>query len=210
LIYPNGNLLEANSIREIMSQVGQFKVGDKTYVSTASYFILAEADTIVKKEGPIAVLLAALAVFVVILWHFRNLQLCLYSFLPLTLSFVIFLGLAKTLGLSLNLFSVTALPGILGIGIDGTTHILHRWWEDGEQASVKMILQQIGGAAWIALVTTTVGFTALLFQDNQGLQSIAWMATLGLFSVCLLSNILAGAILTVWPPRRKKPAQAST
>lgn len=202
LIYPNGNVLEAESIRELMGQIGRFDVRGKSYASTAGYFIVAEADTIVKKEGPIAVLLAAIAVFAVILWHFKNLQLCVYSFLPLTLSFVIFLGLAKALGLSLNLFSVTALPGILGIGIDGTTHILHRWWEDGEKANVRMILQQVGGAAWIALVTTTVGFTALLFQDNQGLQSIAWMATLGLFSVCLLSNILAGAIVAVWPPRR--------
>lgn len=207
LIYAQGNLAEAKSIREVIAQVGQFRVTDsaganKTVRSTASYFILAEADDIVRKEGPLAVILAGIAVFVVILWHFRNLTLCLYAFLPLSAAFVIFLAMARSLDLSLNLFSVTALPGILGIGIDGTTHILHRWYEEGENANVRKIVQQVGGAAWIALVTTTVGFAALMFQDNRGMQSIAWMATLGLFSVCLLANLLAGALLAVWPPKR--------
>lgn len=224
LIYARGNLAEANSIREVTDQVGQFRVkdshgGERLYRSTASFFILAEADDIVRKEGPIAVLLAALAVFAVILWHFRNLRLCLYSFMPLAAAFVVFLALAHSLdqamtlfgrdlgladlpGLSLNLFSVTTLPGILGIGIDGTTHILHRWYEEGEQADVRQIVQQVGGAAWIALLTTSVGFATLMFQDNRGMQTIGAMATLGLFSVCLLANLIAGALLAVWPPKR--------
>ncbi len=224
LIYARGNLAEANSIREVTNQVGQFKVpdgkgGERLYRSTASFFILAEADDIVRKEGPIAVLLAALAVFAVILWHFRNLRLCLYSFAPLAAAFVVFLAMAHSLdqamtlfgrdfgladlpGLSLNLFSVTTLPGILGIGIDGTTHILHRWYEEGEKADVRVIVQQVGGAAWIALLTTTVGFATLMFQDNRGMQTIGAMATLGLFSVCLLANLIAGALLAVWPPKR--------
>ncbi|MSQ84186.1 MAG: hypothetical protein EXR77_15105 [Myxococcales bacterium] len=208
LIYASGNLAEATSIREVTAQVGKFTIADgrggtKTYRSTASYFILADADDIVRKEGPIAVILAAIAVFAVILWHFRNVTLCLYAFVPLSVAFIIFLALARSLDLSLNLFSVTALPGILGIGIDGTTHILHRWYEEGEHADIRQIIQQVGGAAWIALLTTTVGFAALIFQDNAGMKSIAYMATLGLFSVCLLANLIAGALLSVVPPKRK-------
>jgi len=209
ILYARGNLAEAESIRRVMDQIGRFSVpdgrgGEKVIRSTASFFILAEADDIVRKEGPIAVALAAVAVFLVIFWHFRNLTLCLYSFLPLTAAFAIFLAIARSLDLSLNLFSVTALPGILGIGIDGTTHILHRWYEEGETADVRRIVQQVGGAAWVALVTTTVGFAALLFQDNRGMQTIAWMATIGLFSVCLIANLIAGALLAVWPPRRSR------
>ena len=122
----------------------------------------------------------------------------------MTASFVIFLGLARGLGLELNLFSVTTLPGIVGIGIDGVTHILHRWDEEGEHANVQKILQQVGGAAWVALLTTMVGFAALLFQPNRGLQTMAWMATLGLLVSCLVSNVLTGAMLTVFPPKRRK------
>lgn len=203
LVYANGNLADARSVQEVIDQVGIFKVGKRLYHSTASFFILAEADAIVRKEGPVAVLLATLAVAIVVLWYFRSWWLLLYSFVPLTMSFVVFLGVAKGFGLELNLFSVTTLPGVVGIAIDGVTHILHRWWDEGEKADLRLILQQIGGAAWVALLTTITGFAALLFQDNPGLQSIAWWATVGLLVSCLVSNILTGAILTVFPPRRR-------
>ncbi len=203
LVYANGNLADARSVQEVIDQVGVFKVGKRLYHSTASFFILAEADAIVRKEGPIAVLLATLAVAIVVLWYFRSWWLLLYSFVPLTMSFVVFLGVAKGLGLELNLFSITTLPGVVGIAIDGVTHILHRWWDEGERADLRLILQQIGGAAWVALLTTITGFAALLFQDNPGLQSIAWWATVGLLVSCLVSNVLTGAILTVFPPRRR-------
>jgi uncharacterized membrane protein YdfJ with MMPL/SSD domain len=203
LIYANGNLADARSVQEVIDQVGIFQIGKRVYHSTASFFILAEADAIVRKEGPVAVLLATIAVALVVLFYFRSWWLLVYSFIPLTMSFIIFLGIAKGVGLELNLFSVTTLPGVVGIGIDGITHILHRWWEEGEKADLKLILQQVGGAAWVALVTTIVGFAALLFQNNPGLQSIAWWATIGLLVSCLVSNILTGAILALFPPRRR-------
>lgn len=203
LIYANGNLADARSVQEVIDQVGIFQVEQRIYHSTASFFILAEADAIVRKEGPIAVLLATLAVAIVVLWYFRSWWLLLYSLVPLLMAFAVFLGIAKGLGFELNLFSVTTLPGVVGIGIDGVTHILHRWHEEGEHADLRRILQQVGGAAWVALVTTIVGFAALLFQDNPGLQSIAWWATVGLLVVCLLSNVLVGAILVVFPPKRR-------
>ncbi len=206
LVYANGNLADARSVQEVIDQVGIFHVGPKMYRSTASFFILAEADSIVRKEGPIAVILATLAVAVVVLWYFRSWWLLLYSFVPLLMSFAVFLGVARALNLELNLFSVTTLPGVVGIGIDGVTHILHRWWEEGERADLKLILQQVGGAAWFALITTCVGFAALLFQDNPGLQQIAWWASIGLLVSCLVSNILvAGMLVVIPPPRRGKP-----
>jgi predicted RND superfamily exporter protein len=230
LMYANGNLAEASSVQQVIDQVGSFSVRhyDKSkpgvtaveagingmglvqldevrqYASTGSFFILAEADRIVRKEGPIAVLLAAIATLLVVWWHFRSLRLTLYAFIPLTVAFVMYLGAARAMGLTLNLFSVTALPGVLGIGIDGTTHILHRFWEEGKKADLRAILQQVGGAAWGALLTTMVGFAALLFQPNPGLQGIAWWALLGLPVVVLVSVVLAGSVLVLWPPKIKE------
>ena len=198
-----GSLAEAKSVQEVIDQLGTFRVGDRVYHGTASFFILAEADRIVRKEGPIAVLLATIATFAVVFWYFRSWWLLVYSFIALTASFIVFLGLARGLGLELNLFSVTTLPGIVGIGIDGVTHILHRWDEEGKDANVRVILQQIGGAAFVALLTTMVGFGALLFQPNRGLQTMAWMAVIGLLVSCLISNVVTGAMLTVFPPRRR-------
>lgn len=199
LIYANGNLADARSVQEVVDQLGRFDVGDKQYRATASFFILAEADQIIRKEGPWAVLLAAFAVLLVIGFHYRNARMVFYSFVPLCLAFAIFLGLAATLDLGLNLFSISVLPSIFGIGIDGTVHIVHRAWEVGPDGDLRLVLQRIGGAAWIAAVTTIVGFGALLFQDNPGLQTIGEMAVVGILVVCTLANIFAGALLAVAP-----------
>ncbi len=206
LIYANGNLSDARSVQEVVDQLGAFHVGAKVYRATASFFILAEADQIIRREGPWAVLLAALAVLLVIGFHYRNARMVVYSFVPLCLAFAIFLGVAATMDLGLNLFSISVLPSIFGIGIDGTVHIVHRAWEVGPDGDLRQVLQRIGGAAWVAAVTTIVGFGALLFQDNPGLQTIGEMAVVGILVVCTLANVMAGALLAVAPVPGVTPA----
>ena len=206
LLYANGNLADARSVKEVVEQAGTFRVGERVYRATASFFILAEADEIVRKEGPWAVLLAALAVLLVIGGHYRSLRLVLVSFAPLVVAFVIFLGLAAALDLQLNLFSISVLPSIFGIGIDGTVHLVHRAWEVGPEGDLRMVLRRIGGAAWIASVTTAVGFGALWFQANPGLQTIGSMAVVGILVVCTVANVIAGSWLSVSPVPGKTPA----
>lgn len=208
LVFANGNLLDADSVREVVQQLGTFRIPGpdgkpvREVHTTASYFILAEADTMVRKEGPRAVLLAALAILLVVALHFRNLRMVFHTYVPVVFAFLIFLGVIRALDLQLNLFSVTVLPSILGIAIDGTLQIVHRYRE--EDVGLRQILAQTGGAAWAALVTTAAGFAALLFQDNPGLQSIAWMAIAGLPVVCTLGNIITGALLAWLPPPEEK------
>ncbi|MCB9738577.1 MAG: MMPL family transporter [Deltaproteobacteria bacterium] len=195
LVYANGNLADARSVAEVIEQMGHFEVGPKSYRSTASFFMLAEADAVVRKEGPIAVLLAALAVLLVTFFHYRQIRPVLLSFIPLMLAFATFLGAAQLAGLQLNLFSITVLPSIFGIGIDGTVHLVHRCWGEKRRDALRQGVQQIGGAAWIAALTTVVGFGALAFQDNPGVQSLGEMAVWGILAVTTLANALTAAWL---------------
>ena len=197
LIYPSGNLASARSVQEVIDQVGTFKVDQRTYRSTASYFMLAEADGVVKKEGPWAVLAAALAVLLITGLHFRAWRPVAFAFVPLAVAFAAFLGVAKVVDLELNLFSVTVLPSVFGIGIDGTVHIVHRAWQAKDRSELGTALAQVFAAAWLAALTTVVGFGALMFQDNRGVQSLALMAVWGIGVVCVLANLLAGALLSL-------------
>jgi len=199
LMYPNGNTASARAVKEVMDQVGTFKVGEKTYRSTAGFFMLAEADGVVRREGPWAILAAAIAVLLITLLHFRNIRPVLFAFIPLVLGFSAFLGIAYLAELELNLFSVTVLPSVFGIGIDGTVHLVHRGWGVRSRRELAVGLQQVFSAAWLAALTTVVGFGALLFQDNRGVQTLAEMAVWGVATVCILANVLAGALLALQP-----------
>ena len=202
LIYANGNLADARSVAEVIDQMGHFEVGPRSYRATASFFMLAEADSVVRREGPLAVLLAALAVMLVTYWHYRAVRPMLMAFVPLVLAFCIFLGAAQLLGLELNLFSITVLPSIFGIGVDGTVHLVHRCWGWRDRAELRAGVQQIGGAAWVAALTTVVGFGALAFQDNPGVQSLGAMAFWGILIVTVLANAITAAWLALTPGTR--------
>lgn len=197
LLYPNGNLADARSVQQVIDQVGVFSVGDKTVRATASYFMLAEADGVVRKEGPLAVLAAAIAVLLITFMHFRSVTPVLLSFVPLALGFCAFLGTARLLELELNLFSITVLPSVFGIGIDGTVHLVHRGWQARTRAELGRGIAQISGAAWLAALTTIIGFGALLFQDNRGVQTLGAMAVAGIAVVCLLANAMAASSIAL-------------
>ena len=206
LLYANGNLADARSVAEVVEQFGTIEANGKTFRSTAGFFMLAEADAVVRREGPWAVLLAAVAVLVVVLLQFRAWMPVLVAFVPLVLAFAIFLGAAPALGLELNLFTITVLPSIFGIGIDGTVHLVHRCWPAQTRAEVREGAEQIGGAAWIAAWTTVVGFAALWFQDNPGVSSLGSMAVWGLIIVTQVAN----AITAAWLARRVAARVART
>lgn len=205
LLYANGNLADARSVAEVVDQFGTIEANGKSFRATAGFFMLAEADGVVRREGPWAVLLAAVAVLVVVLVQFRALMPVIVSFVPLVLAFAIFLGAAPTFGLELNLFTITVLPSIFGIGIDGTVHLVHRCWPARTRAEVREGAEQIGGAAWIAAWTTVVGFAALWFQDNPGVSSLGSMAVWGLIVVTQVAN----AITAAWLARRVAAREAS-
>jgi hypothetical protein len=189
-----------------MDQIGRFRVKDRVYRAAAAFFILAEADAVVRAEGPWAVLVAALAVLLVIAVRFRRLSYVLISFGSLLSAFVIFLALATLLDLKLNLFSITVLPSVFGIGVDGTVHMVYRCAEADGHGAYAEVLKRVGGAILIAAMTTAVAFGALIFQDNPGVASIGWLATVGVLVVCNLSALTAGVLLTI-RARRKDARQ---
>ena len=87
---------------------------------------------------------------------------------------------------------------------DGTVHLVHRGWEVGDPRALGKVMRQVGGAIWIAALTTAVGFGALMFQDNPGVASIGTLASLGVLLVCSLSALLAGALLSIVLTRRAR------
>ncbi len=209
LLYANGNRADARSVQQIVDQVGKIDAGGRTYRATASFFMLAEADAVIRREGPRAVLLAALTVLIVVFLQLRSLGKVLATFVPLAVAVLIFLGAAPALGLELNLFTITVLPSIFGLGIDGTVHLVHRGWEAQSEAEVRDAAAKVGGAAWIAALTTVIGFAALWFQDNPGVRTLGSMAVAGLLITTQVGNAVAAAWVGLRVARRVRGAARS-
>ncbi len=140
---------------------------------------------------------SALAVLVIITFVFvttRRVRTTLLSLLPLTCGFVLMLGLMTLTGVPLNPANLVALPLLLGIGVDGGVHLIHRWEEVGDAATA---ITDVGHALLITSLTTVAGFLPLLLAKHRGIRSLGAATCLGSLGMLLAVVVIAPAFLAV-------------
>jgi predicted RND superfamily exporter protein len=210
LLYASGskaNALVADRIQKAIGTIAVPADGDKparTFTASATYFISAEAYHVVKREGPLGAVVGLIAVILVVLMDFRHLRELVMILSPLMAGFVIMLGVMVVADLPLDLFNVIVLPQIFGIGIDTGTHLAHRLKEGGPKVRANLIAT--AKAAGISSLLTMLGFAALIAVQNKGLQSIGWVAVIGI-SISWLVNVLMFAAFHLLIGARSKPAE---
>ena len=194
LLYFHGRKSNALHVEKIRASFEEVKVDERTYFSTASYYILAEAYKVVKEDGPAAVGLAAVVILVLLIVFFRRLCDVLVIYIPLVTSFLMLMGLLAWLGIPLNIFNVVVLPIAFGIGVDTSIHLVMRL---NEGVSLRTTLATTGKAALLSTLTTAVGFLSLLAVSNEGLQSLGLVAALGVGCayVCSVGLFSAATVL---------------
>ena len=76
-----------------------------------------------------ALLWTALAIFGIVYLTFRNLRITLLVLMPIVFAIVVTFGLLRLIGHAFSFMSVTAIPLIIGIGIDNGIHLVRRYLE---------------------------------------------------------------------------------
>jgi predicted RND superfamily exporter protein len=116
------------------------------------------------------------------------------------------IGGAALIDMKLNFLNFIALPITFGIGSEYPFNVFDRSRLLG--GDVTAAVKRTGGAVALCSYTTTVGYGALLFNDNQALQSFGKLAMSGEV-LCLLAALLVlPSILHIW--RQKKGEEAVT
>jgi uncharacterized protein len=198
-------LTNSMDIGDVLKETDFIDVQGKRYATTASYYIGFDVFNIVSTEGPWAMGIAALAVFLVLLLDLRSFRRTFLAFLPLPLGMAAFLGLASYAGWPLNVFNMVVLPIFFGIGIDTSIHLVHRGREElrqaaaeGRQPNLGRAVGSAGAAAGMSALTTAAGFSAMLVASNPGLASIGTMAPVGIFLCYLVAVGVTGSLLWFW------------
>ena len=129
---------------------------------------------------------AAIAVFAVLWWDLRRLDLVALAALPTLLGLTQLFGLMGLLQIPLNPANVIVLPLVLGIGIDDGIHVVHDLRRSANRRSLKTATTN--GIVMTSL-TSMVGFGSLMLAQHEGLRSLGRVVTLGI-TCCLLSSTL--------------------
>ncbi len=133
-------------------------------------------------------------IFVLLLIDFRRTGHTLLAMTPVLLGTLWMLGLMRVMGLDFNFANLVAVPIVLGVGIDGGVHVVHRFRLEGP-AGLETVVAHTGRAVLIASLTTMVGFGSLALASHRGMASLGLLLLTGvgtslLATLVFLPNLL--------------------
>ena len=173
-----------------------YTASGKVFYSSSSNIIFADMLRLMLRDSPRAISLTVVVVLLIVLADFRSLRSALLVIFPLACGTVWMCGSLYLQDLKLNFYNMVALPTIIGMGIDNGVHLYHRYREEGP-GSMPVVIRSTGGAMFISMLTTMVGFFGLMMATHPGLNSIGRLALIGLLTCFVAAVLVLPAILEV-------------
>ena len=179
-VAPRGDIVFAdghNHLR-LSKTTDNVRLPDGTTVQTASRStIFAEMLTSMRRDAPLASLVALLGVSLVVVAASRTARLATSVLLSLVMAATWLVGWGAYLGVRINYVNFIALPITLGIGCEYPFNIVDRARILGGDATAAV--ERSAGAVLLCSFTTVVGYGSLLFSDFQALESFGKLAVFG-------------------------------
>jgi len=149
------------------------------------------------------VILAALWILLMHFLDFRSVPLALASVIPLCIGVLMMLGIMSIVDHRLNFMNMIILPILLGFGVSHGLYLLHRFLEG---TSPVIAFRSVGAAVAASTLTAITGFASLLFASHGGLNSMGFVACLGLTTTLVVSfSVLAPVLQLIHDGRMRKP-----
>ncbi len=202
LLFPNISLADGKAVRRFAEEVRAIDLGDdKAYSAAGEAMIMADIINMVQREtAPVfaVVLTAVLACCWLLLGGLRR---ALQTLAPAVVTICALMGLISLVGLRINYINMIILPVLLGIGVDGAVHLVTRLSERGSKLAT--VVAETGRAICGAVLTTALGFGALMIARHPGLDSLGRLAVVGLALNLLVILVFFTSFLAIL--RRKSP-----
>lgn len=128
-----------------------------------------------------------LIIFLLVFSHFRRWKTTLFTLMPLAMGLIWMLGAMALLGIRINFVNAVILPMIIGMGIDNSIHLMHRYLEGGGKDPVHA-LSATARAMTMCSITTMLGFGSLVTARYQALSTMGWVTILGM-GFCLIASL---------------------
>nr|BCX00467.1 MAG: hypothetical protein KatS3mg041_0513 [Bacteroidota bacterium] len=205
VVYPAVGLSDVRNSIAFKEDVGRVVLPNgKVYYAASSSIVAAEMIELMEAEMPYMIG-GTLMVIVALMWlTFGSLGWTLIAMLPLLLGFWWLFGLMGLFGMLFNLYNITVLPAVLGIGEDNGVHITHRYQEEGP-GRLRWVLRSTGEHITIGSSTTMLGFGGLFTTLHPGLWSMGFVAFFGVGLTLLSALLLQPALLQYLEDRGRLP-----
>jgi predicted RND superfamily exporter protein len=207
LVFPRISLFDGARVRDFAGEVRSLSLGDGEQLSAAGEpMVLADILEMVTREGPLILLAALVTVFAATWWTLGGLKNAVLCLTPTLVSIGALVGVMALFRLPFNYLNILVLPVLIGTTVDAGVHLLGRL--TGTVARFTAVYAETGRAIRGGLLTSAVGFGALLLADHPGLNSIGRLATLGFATNLVVTLVGFPALLLVLAERRQRRNRA--
>lgn len=196
-IYADIQKWDMLEVQDFQDKVGLMKVREGVEVPVASsQFILSDVIRTVKADALTLTPVVFVVLFLILLLDLRSLKGALLCLLTMGVALLWTVGGMVLFDIRLGLYNMVLLPMVLGTGIDGAIHLYHRYQELGPRR-VGHVFSNTGASVAASSITTLVGFVGLLFVEHLGIQSIGYLAVVGISATLLAVFSFMPGLLTL-------------
>ena len=144
----------------------------------------------------IAIGLAVVSIFILLLLTLRSLLDSILVFIPLAMTAMLTLAASVLIDLPLNMANVVVIPLIFGLGVGNGIHIVKRYHQS---ANVNDLIHcSTPRAVFLSNLTTLGTVGALSFSSHHGIYSIGVLLTVALTALMFLTIISLPALLATF------------
>jgi predicted exporter len=161
-----------------------------------------EVQDRVVHDGRRALLWTTAGVALIVYLCFRNVRVSALVLLPIVFAIAVTFGLLRLFGHEFSFMAITAVPLIVGIGIDNGIHLVRRYLES-DRSDIVVIAKASGAALIQSNLTTIVGFGALMASSFKPLAEMGLVTALGVVMALAAALLMIPALLLVWPLGRR-------
>jgi hypothetical protein len=163
----------------------------------------ADIISSIETDGPFATAAALLAVVLLVAFVFRWTVATPAIVGSLLVAVLWLLAATMSTGVKINFCNFIAFPITFGIGVDYAVNVMARYRES-DPPNVVDAIASTGGAVGLCSATTIIGYSSLLFAQNQALFLFGVVAVLGEVACLVTATVVMPAALVLF--RRSSPA----
>jgi predicted RND superfamily exporter protein len=195
-VYPAIDRWSAREVAWLRAEYDVLRDGGREVEVASSSFVFLDVVSVVKDDAVKVGVMASLIIFLILLVDLRSVVGALVCFATLGGAILWTLALMRLTGINIGVYNLLVLPTLMGVGIDSSVHLWHRWKQLG-QRRIRYIMSSTGMAIVVALLTTAAGFSGLLVSIHPGLRSIVYFALPGIGLIILFSFVLMPAVFVL-------------
>lgn len=163
----------------------------------------------VLRDSSRALVWTAAGILLTVYLCFRNLRVSLIVLIPIVFGVVTTFGLLMLVRHHFSFMSITAIPLIIGIGIDNGIHLVRRYQEKASN-EILAIAKASGAALIQSNLTTMVGFGALMISSFDPLVEMGLVTTMGVALALAGGLLLIPAVILLGERHRRAPDTPAT